>query len=207
MSAYVTHKSMRSSKYTSSLAPLLEKPFFTTFDASLVNIPSRMLSYFCDHEIIERISPGVFRGKESSRELDFDLEELIITAATIPKGVICLISALYIYGLTDQIMREHWIAVPNEVRAPKRDFIRVVRMRNTTLGKTSKTISGIEVSIFDKERTIVDAFRFLSDEIAIKALKEYLSPSAKEKPNLTKLFAYGKALRVKIHPYIMALTT
>ena len=63
------------------------------------------------------------------------------------------------------------------------------------------------VKIFVRERTVVDAFRYLSHEIAIKALQLYLRSSKNLRPDLPKLSTYAKALRVSIAPYIMALTT
>ena len=131
----------------------------------------------------------------------------MITAASIPHGVVCLISALCYYEMTDQIMREYWIAVPNADRSPKRPYTRIVRMRNTSLGQITVKIGKSQMKIFDRERTVVDAFRYLSQEIAIKALQAYLKPSSKHKPDLAKLSEYAKSLKINLTPYIMALTT
>ena len=94
-----------------------------------------------------------------------------MVVSSIPEGVVCLISALGIYELGDQIPREYWIAVPHSSRAPRRERSRIVRMRNTTLGRTSIKLGDVKVQIFDRERTIIDSFRYLDKEIAIKALK------------------------------------
>jgi hypothetical protein len=80
-------------------------------------------------------------------------------------------------------------------------------MRNMTLGKKTIKMGKYKVKIFDRERTVVDSFRYLNKEVAIKALQAYLKPSTAHKPNLLKLSKYAKLLRVNIHPYIMALTT
>ena len=61
--------------------------------------------------------------------------------------------------------------------------------------------------IYDLERTLVDAFRLLSVEAAIKALKEAFGPQRKQKPDLKKLADYAKILRVKIDPYLLMVTT
>jgi hypothetical protein len=63
------------------------------------------------------------------------------------------------------------------------------------------------LKIFDKERTVIDSFRYLSKEVALKALQAYLRHTGSAKPNLNKLTKYAKTLRVNIHPFIMALTT
>lgn len=198
---------MRASKYKVLLEPLLKKALFNANDARELGIPSRMLSYFCQKGLIERSSRGIYRVVDAYTGINWNIEELVLTAFSVPRGVICLISALYYYNLTDQIMREYWIAVPNADMSPKRPHIRVVRMRNITLGQVSVKIGKYEVKIFERERTIIDAFRYLSHEIAIKALQAYLMPSKDYKPDLVKLAKYAKILRINITPYIMALTT
>ena len=172
-----------------------------------MGIPSRMLAYFCQKGVIERVGRGVYRVIEASSGVDLDFEELVLTVSSIPRGVVCLISALCYYKLTDQIMREYWIAIPNSDKSPKRPHTRIVRMRNMTLGLTVVKMGKYKVKIFDRERTIIDAFRYLSDEVAIKALQAYLKFSSGSKADLPKLSKYAKALRVNIHSYIMALTT
>lgn len=198
---------MKESKYHNLLAPLLKRPLFTANEAREQGVPSRMLTYFCQKGRIERVSRGIYRVLEASSGISLDFEELVLTASSIPHGVICLVSALCYYNLTDQIMREYWIAIPNEDKSPKRPHLRVVRMRNMVSGVTTARIGKYKVKIFDRERTIVDSFRYLSLEIAIKALQAYLKPSLNQKPDLAKLSKYAKALRVNITPYIMALTS
>ncbi|NGX45174.1 MAG: hypothetical protein K940chlam2_00317 [Chlamydiae bacterium] len=198
---------MKRSKYQDLLAPLLKQPIFKASEARSRGIPSRMLAHFCQKGIIERVSRGLYRVLGASSGVDLDFEELVLTVSSIPRGVVCLISALCYYKLTDQIMREYWIAIPNEDKSPKRAHTRIIRMRNMTLGKKIVKIGKHKVKIFDRERTVIDAFRYLDNEIAIKALKAYLNHSPQQKADLQKLSKYAKALRVNIHPYIMALTT
>lgn len=198
---------MRTSKYNNLLSHLLRKPLFKASEARALGIPSRMLAYYCQKGMIERINRGLYRVIEAPSGIDLDFEELVLTATGIPHGIICLISALCYYNLTDQIMREYWIAIPNADKSPKRPHTRIVRMRNITLGQTTVKIGKYKVKIFDRERTVIDAFRYLSNEIAIKALQTYLKPSINQKPDLPKLSNYAKSLRINITPYIMALTT
>jgi predicted transcriptional regulator of viral defense system len=198
---------MKRSKYQHLLDPLLKEPIFKAGEARARGIPSRMLAHFCRKGLIERIGRGLYRVVEASSGISLDFEELVLTASSVPKGVVCLVSALCYYNLTDQIMREYWIAIPNTDKSPKRPHTRIVRMRNMSLGLTTVKMGKYEVKIFDRERTIVDSFRYLSDEIAIKALQAYLQSSGKQKANLPKLSSYAKALRININKYIMALTT
>ena len=79
-------------------------------------------------------------------------------------------------------------------------------MRNTELGRQTIRLGEFEVSIFDRERSVVDAFRFLSIEIAIKALRAYIF-DPDHKADFRKLSRYAKALRQNLTPYILTLTT
>ncbi|MBM3191384.1 MAG: hypothetical protein FJZ63_01855, partial [Chlamydiae bacterium] len=185
---------------------LAKKAVFTTKEAHEAGVPPRMLAHFCKRGLIERISRGFYKGGIAEIDIDFRWEDLALVAMSIPNGVICLISALCYYGLTDQIMREFWIAVPHALKSPKRPKTHIIRMRNIELGQTEISVGEDRLKIFDRERTVVDAFRHLSHEIALKALQEYLK-QRDPKPNLDKLLKYAKKLRVNIYPYVMALTT
>jgi hypothetical protein len=79
-------------------------------------------------------------------------------------------------------------------------------MRNISFGKTSVKIGSRKIKIFDRERTIVDAFRYLDKEIALKALQTYLKSGKEKKPDIDKLLRYAKRLRVDLTPYISAFT-
>jgi len=188
------------------LEPFYKTPFFTIEEAAKQGVPRHALAYLEKRGDLERIYPGAYCFSEYEPEVEFQWENLGLVASSIPKSVICLISALVFYGLTDQVMRESWLAVPHKSHPPKRPNTRIVRMRNADLGKTTIALGEYCVQIFDRERCIVDAFRYLSKEISIKALKRYCqSKDAKTDPK--KLGAYAKKLRVNITPYILSCTT
>lgn len=189
------------------LKPLLKKSLFKASEARELGISPSLINYYIQKGMIERIDRGIYRSADQDLDIDFKYEDLVLISKSIPEGVICLISALTIYELTDEIARAHWIAVPNQTRAPRRSGTRIVRMRNMELGKTKTTIGSVTVQIFDIERTILDSFRYLGVEIGVKALKAALTKSGKDKLDLKKLQKYAKELRVKIAPYIMAVTT
>jgi predicted transcriptional regulator of viral defense system len=207
MRAFVTIWDMSKHQRKSSLSELLKKPLITAKEAALAGLSRRMLAYYCSRGIFQRVGRGVYRGSNFDSKAPADLESLALTAASIPYGVICLISALYYYGLTDQIMREYWIAIPNKYKVLKRSNVRIIRMRNISLGQTEVKIGEYKVRIFDRERTIIDAFRYLSIEIAIKALKAYFSHARLYKPDLRKLERYAREFKIDISPYILSFTT
>lgn len=197
---------MRKLKYLNQLKPLFEVPFFTIEEAKRLGVPRHALAYLEKRGDLERVYPGAYRFSEYEPKVEFQWEKLALVASSVPDGVICLISALVYYELTDQVMREVWIAVPHKSHPPRRPNTRIVRMRNIDLGKIAISLGEYRVQIFDKERCIIDAFRYLSKEIAIKALQRYFQNKS-SKPDLKKLSAYAKKLRVNITPYILSCTT
>ncbi len=188
------------------LEPFYKVPFFTIREAAKQGVPRHAIAYLEKRGDLERVCPGTYRFSKYEPKVEFQWENLGLVASSVPESVICLISALVFYDLTDQVMREVWLAVPHKSHPPKRPNTRIVRMRNIDLGKTMITLGEYHVQIFDRERCIIDAFRYLSKEIAIKALKRYFQ-SKGTKPDPKKLGSYAKKLRVNIIPYILSCTT
>lgn len=194
--------------YFHMLAPLLKKPLFTSKEAKELGIHPALLSYYVKIGRLRRINRGVYQNSDYQGEISFRWKDLIAAVYAVNGGVICLISALAIYDLTDEIPRQHWIGIRHGTDAIGGPQLKIVRFRNMDLGKTIVDLEGISVPIFDRERTLIDAFRLLSREVAIKALKMALTqPLSSEKIDLIKLQAYAKKLRVNIDPYLMTVIT
>lgn len=185
---------------------LLKKPSFTGREAKKRGIDPHLLSYYVKKGTLERVARGIYRNPNMENLAPFEWQDLLDIAQSIPQGTICLISALVYYGLTQEVPRQFWIAVPHASKAPKRPKTKIIRMRNMTLGNKPLLIGNYHTFIFDRERCVVDAFRYLPKETAIISLREYLKPREKQKPDLSKLARYAKELRVNIVPYIEALT-
>lgn len=184
---------------------LRRKPSFTTDEARGQGLSPRMLSYYVAKGELERLARGVYRCTDYvGRDENLQWEELAVAAERLPGGVVCLVSALNFYGITDERLKEHWIAVPNSYGRAHFPMTRIVRMRNMSLGVKTIKLAGIDVRIFDVERTIVDAFRILDFETAMKALKHYLAGKC-GKPDIKKLSRYSKELRGGVTKYLAPL--
>lgn len=61
--------------------------------------------------------------------------QLTDRAEVVPKGIICLLSALRFHGLTTQAPFEVWLAIENKAIAPKLDYppLRIVRFSGAAL--------------------------------------------------------------------------
>lgn len=188
------------------LEALLAMPVFTAAQARSVGIHPSRLSYYAKVNLIERVARGVYRGINAEVDADFQWEELIITANSVPNAVVCLISALTIYEMTDEIPRKIWLAIPHATTAPKRDNTKFIRMRDIETGVIQYSLGNEQIQIFNRERTVIDSFRYLSREIAIKALKVGLT-NKNDKLDLKLLSEYAQKFRFDITPYVLAITT
>jgi predicted transcriptional regulator of viral defense system len=175
--------------------------------ARKLNISSSSMAYYAKKGELERVGRGVYKIKNTSVISNFQWEDLVEASAIVKGGVVCLISALALYEITEEVPREHWIAISNTSRHRGDNSIRIMRFRNMKLGKTLYDFGDYKLPIFDRERTIVDAFRLLDKEVAIKSLRMALKKKGEAKLDTEKLKRYAKVLRVKMEPYILAETT
>lgn len=154
---------------------------FTTKEANEFGISSRMLSFYVGQKLIERIGRGVYIFPDYNVENEYEFHELALTAKSINNSVICLISALSYWDITDEFQKEYWFAIPNNYIVPKkRKNTRFIRPRDLETGVIEKKIANVNVKITTAERSICDAFKYLDEETAVTSLRQYLSQEEKQ---------------------------
>ncbi|MEY3904051.1 MAG: hypothetical protein RL189_3357 [Pseudomonadota bacterium] len=194
---------MKRKRIIERLKPLLQKPSFTIAEAEELGVSRRMLGHYVKTGDLLRLSAGVFCSSNERLAVDFQWEDLVRTLSQIPDGIVCLTTALRLWDLTDEHSSEFWIAIPVTQWPPRIRHVRSVRMRNLNLGRTILKLGEWDIPIFDPERTVIDSFRYLSIETAVKSLKRL---SAQRGIDFRKLSEYAKALRVNITPYLIAVS-
>lgn len=151
----------------------------------------------CNAGYLDRVRHGYYQLAEQ----DASSEEQLL-ATLIPKGIVCVESALFHYGYSDFAPRKWSIAVPRSMSRTKLD-VNVLALQPFymqpelyELGKTTDDFDGVALAVYDRERTICDCFKYrsrLDNEIFNKALNAYANDTKK---NLQNLSAYAKKLRV-----------
>ena len=156
-----------------------------------------------------RLGRGLYQLSDATLGVDHSLAE---AAKRLPKGVVCLVSALAYHGLTDQIPRKVWIAIGQKDWAPKPDGmpIRIVRFTDRLLADSVETleIEGVQVRIFGAAKTVADCFRHRSKvglSVAIEGLQETLRQRKATPGEIASQAEQGGILTV-IRPYLEALT-
>ena len=170
----------------------------TMSEAMALGIHRRELYTLRDRGDLEVISRGVYRLIEMPEP---SLPDFIPIAKKIPKGVICLISALAFHEITTQIPHFVYVALPTTAHRPKISHppIRCFWYSNKllTTGIEEHTIDGCTVRVFGVEKTLVDCVKFrnkIGMDVVLEALKMYWRS---RKINLDKLFELAKLFRVE----------
>ena len=151
----------------------------------------------CNAGYLGRIRHGYYQLAEAETTSE---EQLLATL--IPKGIVCVESALFHYGYSDFAPRKWSIAVPRSMSRTKLDVDELalrpyfVGPEIYELGKVTDDFEGVSLPVYDRERTICDCFKYrsrLDNEIFNKALHAYANDTQK---NLQNLSLYAKKLRV-----------
>ena len=151
----------------------------------------------CNVGYLDRIRHGYYQLAEADTS-----SEAQLLAMLIPKGIVCVESALFHYGYSDFAPRKWSIAVPRTMSRTKLDVDALVlqpyfvQPEIYELGKITDDFDGVILSVYDRERTICDCFKYrsrLDNEIFNKALNAYANDTQK---NLQNLSIFAKKLRV-----------
>lgn len=161
-----------------------------------------------DGEVL-RLARGLYQLPDAPLDAHRSLAE---AAKRVPKGVICLVSALAFHQLTDQLPKHVWMAIGQKDWAPKVDGVPVRLVRFTdrllTEGVESHKIGGVPVKIFGVAKTIADCFRYRNKiglSAAIEGLQEALRQRKTTPGEIARQAERGKVATV-IRPYLEALT-
>jgi predicted transcriptional regulator of viral defense system len=179
-----------------------------TSQAIKKGIDSKTLYEMVDAGILKKEGRGIYRLANLPPLSNPDLVQI---ALRVPNSVICLISALSFHDLTTQTPYKIYIAIPKNSKKPQIDYppIEAVKLSEQAYcsGIDVHNIDGIDVKIYDKEKTVADCFKFrnkIGQDIAIEALKDYLGKPGRD---IEKLLHYARIDRVEkvIRPYIEAI--
>ncbi|MGO7032634.1 type IV toxin-antitoxin system AbiEi family antitoxin domain-containing protein [Rhizobium ruizarguesonis] len=158
-------------------------------------------------EAVVRPARGLYQLPDTQAEAAHALAE---AAVLVPKGVVCLTSALQYHELTLQMPSAVWMAIDRTAWRPKIDYppIKFVRFKGSALteGVERHRIEGVEVPITNPARSIVDCFRYRTKvglDVAMEGLREGLR---RRKTTSDDLWTYAKEARIwsTMRPYVEA---
>jgi len=174
-------------------------------ELSNAGIHPETLARMLKDQTLTRVTRGLYQLADAEVTAPHNLAEV---AKLVPKGVICLVSALQFHELTLQMPSRVWLAIGSRARKPRFDYppTRVVRFgpQALSLGVQTHTVDGVSVPIFDPAKTVVDCFRFRQHvglDVAIEGLHSVVR-SGKAKP--AQIVDYARDTRIwsVLRPYL-----
>ncbi len=134
-----------------------------------------VIGHALDTKQIERISRGVYRLAEIP---DISHPDFVAVSLMIPRGVICLITALSFHEVTDEIPHYTDVAIPaqsrsKEIQDPPIRFYRFSQ-KSWEAGIEEHDIDGHKIRVYSLAKTLADCFKFRNQigmDVARSALK------------------------------------
>lgn len=179
-----------------------------TSDAIRLGIAPRSLYALRESGAVTELARGLYRLADLP---PLSQPDLVTVALKIPKGVICLISALAFHDLTTQIPHEVYIALPYSSEKPRLAYppIRLFWISGKAFpaGAATQIVDGVNVRVYDPEKTVADCFKFRNKiglDVALEALKRC---AGRRDFRLSRLITYARLNRVErvMRPYLEML--
>ena len=180
-----------------------------TRDFAAAGVPRVYLQRLRDEGQLVQTGRGLYQLPDAALSAAHSLAEV---ARILPRGVVCLLSALQYHGLTTQTPHQVWMLLGSKDWCPKNPpvAIRVVRASGEALtaGIGRHAIERVSVPITVPAKTVADCFKYRNKiglDVAIEALKDCLRL---RRATADELWRYAAICRVQnvMRPYIeMAL--
>ena len=190
------------------LALAERQPLLRARDLTAQSLPTAMLSRLVAAGKLERVARGIYSLPGQALSEHRSLAEVSLR---MPRGVVCLLSALRVHGIGTQAPFEVWLAIPPHTPTPRLDqpAMRVVRMSGTALteGIEHIEIDGVQVPVFNAAKTVADCFKFrhkIGLDVALEALRDGW---AQRKLTMDALWHYAAVNRVSnvMRPYLESI--
>lgn len=180
---------------------------FLTGEAIRAGVHPRTLYALRDQGVLERLGRGMYRFADLPTLGNPDLATV---ALKVPKGVICLISALSWHEMTSEIPHEVYLALPRGAEPPRLEHppLRIFWFQGAAFaeGVEEHMVDGIRVRIYGPEKTLADCFKYRNKiglDVTLEALKLYRQH---RRFDADELIRFARICRVEnvMRPYLEA---
>jgi len=146
-------------------------------DVEEAGLPPRILYRLRDRGDILQVGPGLFRHPDAALS---EKHTFAKAAKLVPRGVVCLISALAFHEIGTQMPRKIWMALDRantwrpEISEPPMEFVWFSDDAFSE-GQEVEEVEGVPVRVYSPAKTVTDLFKYrkkLGVDVAIEALRE-----------------------------------
>lgn len=168
-----------------------------SIDFQRAGLRNYQITKLCNLGFLERVKRGYYQLSSYQ-----DAEDEKVIAKAFPDSILCMDSALFFYGYSDRTPLEWTLAFPRSV---SRNRLKTEKLKIKPyfiqedlfpLGRAEEKINGILLSIYDRDRTICDCFKYqrkIDSEMFNRAIVAY---SKDENRKIGNLITYAKDMRV-----------
>jgi len=200
---------MKTAKRDQLLALMKRVRVLRPKDLAAAGISRTYLNKLYAEGVLERSGRGLYTLKDDEPS---ERRSYVEACRRVPRGVICLLSALQFHDLTTQSPFEVWLAIDTKARLPRVDSppLRVMRFSGValTFGVEEHQIEGVTVWVYSPAKTVADCFKYRNKvgiEVAIEALRDCLK---RRKATFDQLWVAAKHCRMTnvMRPYLEAMS-
>jgi predicted transcriptional regulator of viral defense system len=166
------------------------------------------LRQLCEEGKLVRVGRGLYSLPNPNVTVHHGLAQ---AGKAVPKGVICLLSALRFHEIGTQVPHEVWIAIDRRAARPRARHprMRIVRFsgKSLTEGIDEHNVEGVPVRIYNPSKTVADCFKYRNKiglDVALEALREVIR---ERRCTTDELWRCAKICRVTkiMRPYMEAI--
>lgn len=177
-------------------------------DLTRMGIPHGYLSLLREEGTLYRVGRGVYR---TAAGLDTRHLALAEAVTAVPKGIVCLLSALRFHEIGTQLPHQVWLALDRRAATPRVSApkLRLFRFSGPALeeGIEDHVVAGVTVRVYCPAKTVADCFKYrhkIGLDVALEALRESIRA---RKVTADLLWKYAKICRVSkaMQPYMEVL--
>jgi len=168
-----------------------QRPFRVS-DAVAAGVSRTTLHRLRQRGELAAVRRGVLRLPETGMGM---LSDLAVVSAVVPRGTICLNSALAFWDLSDEIPSQIHVAVPRGAHRPSIERpptkVHVFSAETFEVDRRRARTDVEELFwIYSRERSVVDAVRmarWMGQDLALHALRRYMAQPGADAARLTEL--------------------
>jgi predicted transcriptional regulator of viral defense system len=169
-------------------------------------LPGMALQRLLKKGKVQKVERGLYVLANSERVTEF--QSFAEACKRVPQGIICLLSALVIHGITTQLPSEIWMAIHRKTRRPKIETLplQFIYLSDPALSEGIETldVEGASVPVFCLAKTVADCFKYRNKiglDVALEALRE---ARKSRKCTMDEIWRYAKICRVSnvMRPYL-----
>ena len=178
-----------------------------TSEAIHAGIHPRTLYAMRDAGALEKLGRGLYRLVETA---PLGNPDLVSVALRVPRGVICLISALSCHELTTQVPHEIHLAISRRMEPPRIEYpptrIFTFSEEAFTEGIETHNVDDVPVRVYSPEKSLADCFKYRNKiglDVAVEALRLYRQ---RRQLRVDDIIRFARVCRVEkvMRPYLEA---